>query len=43
MDDYVNKHLEDILIAIDEIDEFFSNIPKTYNHFSQDLLLRRAV
>lgn len=43
MDDYVNKHLEDILIAIDEIDDFFVDVPKTYSQFEQNILLRRAV
>lgn len=43
MDEYVNKHLEDILIAIDEIEDFFSDTTKTYNEFLNSLLLRRAV
>ena len=43
MDEYISKHLGDILIAIDEIDGFFSDIPKSYDEFLDNLLLRRAV
>lgn len=37
------KHLEDILISIDEIDDFFDNQPKRYEEFTTNLLLRRAI
>lgn len=40
---YVNNYLEDILIAINEIDEFFNDVPKTYDEFFSNLVLRRAV
>lgn len=40
---YVNNYLEDILIAINEIDDFFNNVPKTYDEFLNNLMLRRAV
>ena len=43
MDDRVKKHLEDILIAIDEIDIFFETLPKKYDVFVNSLLLRRGV
>ena len=43
MDDRVKKHLEDILIAIDEIDVFFETLPKEYDKFVNSLLLRRGV
>ena len=43
MDERINKHLEDILIAIDEIDIFFETIPRRYDIFINNLLLRRAV
>ena len=43
MDDKVKKHLEDILIAIDEIDIFFESLPKRYDMFVNSLLLRRGV
>ena len=43
MEDSVKKHLEDILIAIDEIGVFFETLPKKYDEFVGNLLLRRAV
>ena len=43
MDDRVKKHLEDILIAIGEIDIFFETLPKRYDVFVNSLLLRRGV
>jgi len=43
MDDFIKKHLEDILIAIDEIDIFFETLPKRYDIFVNSLLLRRGV
>ena len=43
MDEFVKKHLEDILIAIDEIDIFFETLPKRYDIFVNSLLLRRGV
>ena len=43
MDEMVKKHLEDILIAIDEIDIFFEALPKKYDVFINNLLLRRGV
>ncbi len=35
--------MEDILIAIDEIDSFFVDVPKTYDEFLKNLVIRRAV
>lgn len=43
MDDLTNKHLQDILTAIEEIESFFDNAPKDYNNFYSNLCLRRAV
>lgn len=43
MDDRIKKHLEDILIAIDEIDIFFETLPKQYDVFCNNLLLKRAI
>jgi uncharacterized protein with HEPN domain len=43
MDDRVKKYLEDILIAIGEIDIFFETLPREYAVFINNLLLRRAV
>jgi len=43
MDERVKKYLEDILIAIDEIDSFFERLPKQYDEFCSNLLLRRGI
>jgi len=43
MDNRVEKYLEDILIAIDEIDVFFEKLPKQYDEFCNNLLLRRGI
>jgi len=43
MDDNVKKYLEDILIAIDEIDVFFESFPKRYDVFVNNLLLKRGI
>ena len=41
--DNTNKHLQDILTAIEEIDSFFGAEPKLFNDFAENLCLRRAV
>jgi uncharacterized protein with HEPN domain len=43
MDDRGKKYLEDILIAINEIDSFFDSTPKIYADFINNLLLRRGI
>lgn len=43
MDENINKHLHDILDAINEIESFFGNKPKYFNEFCNNLCLRRAV
>ena len=43
MDDRVKKYLEDILLAIDEIDNYFAILPKKYDEFLNNMLLRRAI
>ena len=43
MNDKTKKHLEDILIAIDEIESYFISIPKQYETFVSNMMLRRAV
>ena len=37
------KWLEDIIIAINEIDDFFETQPKRYDTFTDNLLLRRGI
>lgn len=41
--DNTNKHLQDILTAIEEIDSFFGCDPKLFSEFSSNICLRRAV
>ena len=41
--DNTNKHLQDILTAIEEIDSFFGAETKLFNEFAENLCLRRAV
>ena len=43
MDENINKHLHDILDAINEIESFFGDKPKYFNEFCNNLCLRRAV
>ena len=43
MNEIVKKNLEDILIDIDEIDIFFETLPKRYDVFVNNLLLRRGI
>lgn len=43
MDQSVKKYLEDILLAIDEIDTFFESRQKRFDVYIADVCLRRAV
>ena len=43
MQNDVKKHLEDILIAIAEVDTFFETFPKRHEVFVNNLLLRRGI
>ena len=43
MDDFVKKHLQDILTAIEEIESFFGDGPKLFDDFYGNLCLRRAI
>jgi len=43
MDDFIKKHLSDILNAIEEIDDFYDGKKKLYKDFENNLLLRRGV
>ena len=43
MEEQIKKYLEDIIIAIDEINLFFENIPKRYDTFLNNLLIRRGI
>ena len=43
MDNYIKKHLQDIITAIEEIESFFENQPKLFEEFNRDLRIRREV
>lgn len=43
MDDFVKKHLQDILTAIEEIESFFGDGPMLFDDFYGNLCLRRAI
>ena len=43
MDDVINKYLQDILDAVNEVESFFGDRPKYFEEFCDDLCLRRAV
>ena len=42
-DEYILKHLEDILIAIEDLEGFFKDFPNRYDLFEKNHLLRCAV
>ena len=43
MDDIIKKQLTDILIAIEEIEDFLGDGPKLFDNFFSNLCLRRAI
>ncbi len=43
MDEKILKWLYDIKSAIEEIESFFVDIPNDFNHYSSNLILKRAV
>lgn len=43
MDNFTNKHLQDILNAINDIETFFDGQPKLFEEFCQDIRLQRAI
>lgn len=43
MDELIKKYLQDILIAIEEIESFFGERPKSFDDFYGNLCLRRAI
>ena len=42
-DEYILKHLDDIRIAIEDLEEFFKEFPNRYDLFEKNHLLRCAV
>ncbi|MDO4164703.1 MAG: DUF86 domain-containing protein [Bacteroides sp.] len=43
MDELIKKHLQDILTAIEEVEGFFGDRPKSFEDFYSNLCLRRAI
>lgn len=43
MDERIEKWLYDVQHAIEEIDAYFDNNPKTYHHYSSNTILKRAI
>ncbi len=43
MDNQIDKYLQDILTAIEEVDSFFSDRPKYFDDFYGNIQLRRAI
>lgn len=43
MDEYIEKHLIDVLNAISEVESFFADRPKLFQEFQNDMLRQRAV
>ncbi len=43
MDEYIEKHLVDILNATIEVESYFTNVPKLFQNFQTDMLRQRAV
>jgi uncharacterized protein with HEPN domain len=43
MDEYIKKHLVDILNATIEVESFFADTPKLFQNFQNDMLRQRAV
>ncbi len=43
MDDAIKKHLSDILLAIEEIEDFLGDGTKLFDDFFNNLCLRRAI
>lgn len=43
MDRHLKVYLFDILTAIDEISSFFEKVPRRFDEYGQNLMLRRAI
>ena len=43
MDEYIEKHLIDILNAATEVESYFTDSPKRFQDFQNDMLRQRAV
>ena len=43
MDEYIEKHLYDVLLSIEETESYFEGRPKIHQDFEKDILRQRAV
>lgn len=43
MDEYIEKHLIDVLEATIEVESYFADAPKLFQNFQKDILRQRAV
>ena len=43
MDEYIEKHLYDVLLSINEVESYFSEGPKLFEEFRNKIILQRAV
>jgi len=43
MDEYIEKHLIDVLNATIEVESYFADAPKLFQNFQKDMLRQRAV
>ena len=43
MDEYIEKHLIDVLNATNEVETYFADAPKLFQNFQKDMLRQRAV
>ena len=43
MDRHLKAHLYDIKVAIEEVYSFFEQVPKRFDEYQKNLMLRRAI
>ncbi|KAA6345886.1 hypothetical protein EZS27_006576 [termite gut metagenome] len=43
MDEYIKKHLNDMLNSMNEVESYFNSEPKIFEKFNNDILRQRAV
>lgn len=43
MDEYIEKHLNDVLLSIEEVESYFTGQPKLFENFKKDILRQRAI
>ncbi|WP_298549885.1 HepT-like ribonuclease domain-containing protein [uncultured Parabacteroides sp.] len=43
MDEYIEMHLNDVLLSIEEVESYFIGQPKLFENFKKDILRQRAI